>query len=103
LILIMASRGMGRCLSQGLKEIGAEATSQRGILRRHAPVNHDAGSGPANLKEVMMRFYTEKHRFYCGIDLHARTMYLLLLLRREAARPPSWNPTRTLLGGEPVA
>jgi transposase len=23
-----------------------------------------------------MRFYTQQHKFYCGIDLHARTMYL---------------------------
>jgi transposase len=26
-----------------------------------------------------MRFYTQQHRFYCGIDLHARTMYLCIL------------------------
>ncbi|MEJ2240130.1 MAG: IS110 family transposase [Gemmatimonadales bacterium] len=26
-----------------------------------------------------MRFYTEQHRFYCGIDLHARSMYLCIL------------------------
>ena len=26
-----------------------------------------------------MRFYTKQHRFYCGIDLHARTMYLCIL------------------------
>jgi transposase len=28
-----------------------------------------------------MRFYTEQHRFYCGIDLHARSMYLCILDR----------------------
>src|SRR5574341_1773871 len=28
-----------------------------------------------------MRFYTKQHQFYCGIDLHARTMYLCLLNR----------------------
>src|ERR687888_1377387 len=28
-----------------------------------------------------MRFYTKQHKFYCGIDLHARTMYLCLLNR----------------------
>jgi hypothetical protein len=22
-----------------------------------------------------MRFYTKQHKMYCGIDLHARTMY----------------------------
>jgi hypothetical protein len=26
-----------------------------------------------------MRFYTKPHKFYCGIDLHARTMYLCVL------------------------
>jgi hypothetical protein len=26
-----------------------------------------------------MRFYTSEHRFYCGVDLHARTMYLCIL------------------------
>lgn len=26
-----------------------------------------------------MRFYTQQHQFYCGIDLHARSMYICLL------------------------
>jgi hypothetical protein len=26
-----------------------------------------------------MRFYTQQHDFYCGIDLHARSMYLCIL------------------------
>jgi transposase len=26
-----------------------------------------------------MRFYDQPHRFYCGVDLHARTMYLCIL------------------------
>ena len=26
-----------------------------------------------------MRFYTNQHRYYCGIDLHARTMYVCVL------------------------
>ena len=26
-----------------------------------------------------MRFYTTQHRYYCGIDLHARTMYVCIL------------------------
>ena len=28
-----------------------------------------------------MRFYTKNHNFYCGIDLHAKTMYLCILDR----------------------
>jgi transposase len=27
----------------------------------------------------MMRFYSQQHRFYCGIDLHARTMYVCII------------------------
>lgn len=26
-----------------------------------------------------MRFYSRQHQFYCGIDLHARCMYLCIL------------------------
>ena len=26
-----------------------------------------------------MRFYTQQHRYYCGIDLHARSMYLCII------------------------
>src|SRR5262249_17234877 len=26
-----------------------------------------------------MRFYTQQHQFYCGIDVHARTMYVCML------------------------
>jgi hypothetical protein len=26
-----------------------------------------------------MRFYTEQHQFYCGIDLHTRIMFLCVL------------------------
>jgi predicted NBD/HSP70 family sugar kinase len=27
----------------------------------------------------MMRFYQGQHRFYCGIDLHARSLHVCLL------------------------
>jgi len=26
-----------------------------------------------------MRFYTTAHQYYCGIDLHARVMYLCII------------------------
>src|SRR6266446_2980451 len=32
-----------------------------------------------NQEETSMRFYTTQHPFYCGIDLHARMMYVCLL------------------------
>src|SRR5262249_45760536 len=39
-----------------------------------------AGSGPALPTESMtMRVYTQSHRFYCGIDLHARSLHLCIL------------------------
>jgi transposase len=31
-----------------------------------------------------MRFYTKQHKFYCGIDLHARSMYLCILNQEGA-------------------
>src|SRR5579872_7471449 len=40
-----------------------------------------------------MRFYQRPHKFYCGVDLHARTMYLCILgafleaIRRTKAPP----------------
>src|SRR5919108_3547662 len=45
-----------------------------------------------------MRFYTKQHQFYCGIDLHARTMYVcildhhgeILLHRSMPARPETF-------------
>src|SRR5262249_59627642 len=27
----------------------------------------------------LMRFYTTQHQFYCGIDLHARSLYVCIL------------------------
>jgi len=32
-----------------------------------------------------MHFYTGQHRYYCGIDLHARTMYLCILEHESGA------------------
>ena len=36
-----------------------------------------------------MRFYTKQHQFYCGIDLHARAMYVCILNQdgRDPAAP----------------
>src|SRR5262245_49562892 len=34
--------------------------------------------------ETMMRFYNQQHRFYCGVDLHARTLSLCVLDGRGA-------------------
>src|SRR6516165_9747731 len=55
------------------------ALSRRGIFRERVPPNHDAGSGPHPTRETAMRFYSRQHRFYCGVDLHARTMHVCVL------------------------
>jgi hypothetical protein len=31
-----------------------------------------------------MRFYTKQHKAYCGIDLHARSMYVCILHQESA-------------------
>ncbi len=49
-----------------------------------------------------MRFYTTPHRYYCGIDLHARRMYIirsrtaLLKFERHARSLEAIQPVRTL-------
>ena len=43
---------------------------------RSKPVRAQA---PPNPKETMMRFYTNQHQFYCGIDLHARLLAVCIV------------------------
>jgi hypothetical protein len=33
-----------------------------------------------------MRFYNQQHRFCCGVDLHARTIYLCILNQASRGR-----------------
>src|SRR5262245_36999809 len=69
--------------------------SAKGVLR-----NHDAGSARRPVpKEAVMHFYTGQHRFYCGVDLHTRTLSLCVLdqtggVALEATLPP--EPDRFL-------
>src|SRR6266850_3288893 len=44
----------------------------RGMLRAAKPL-------VTNQEETSMRFYTTQHPYDCGIDLHARTMYVCIL------------------------
>jgi hypothetical protein len=39
----------------------------------------DGSKNPSTTQERDMRFYTNTHKHYCGIDLHARTMYVCIL------------------------
>jgi len=31
-----------------------------------------------------MKFYTRQHKYYCGIDLHTKNMYICILLGAES-------------------
>ena len=46
-----------------------------------------------------MNFYTQQHKYYCGIDLHAKTMYLCILNQEGGYRPPAQylEPTQNSL------
>src|SRR5262245_9001947 len=47
---------------------------------RALPLNlMECGKNKVNKEETSMRFYTTQHQFYCGIDLHARSMYVCVL------------------------
>lgn len=41
-----------------------------------------------------MRFYTQQHRYYCGIDLHARRMYICVLDAAGKVRVHRNGPAR---------
>ena len=50
-----------------------------------------------------MRFYARQHQFYCGVDLHARSMYVCIVNQEgdilthrnmEATAPALLNPSR---------
>ena len=41
-----------------------------------------------------MRFYEQPHSFYCGVDLHARTMYLCVLDSQGETRLHANFPSR---------
>src|SRR5207245_2475628 len=74
----MVSIGMGRGLSQGYTGSRPRpwptGCAEGGAFR--PPAGSDPGPMP---KETVMRFYNQAHEFYCGVDLHARTMYLCIL------------------------
>jgi hypothetical protein len=73
----------------------------RGLILIEAPSSADRrgmlalGKATQSRGGDLMRFYTKQHKAYCGIDLHARTMYVcilshdgeILLHRRMKAAP----------------
>src|SRR5262245_37233182 len=56
-----------------------QALSQRGSFRESVPPTTIRDQAPTQLRETAMRFYNQPHRFYGGVDLHARTMSLDIL------------------------
>src|SRR5262249_30617042 len=51
----------------------------RGTFRECVPPTTMRDQAPAQTRETMMRFYNQQHRFYCGVDLHARTLAVCIL------------------------
>ena len=86
--------GMGGSLSQVFNEVEGELASAWNLRSRMWRLNHDAGLSSTHPLEAMtMRFYTGQHQFYCGIDLHTRTLSLCIVNSEgvivcEATMPP---------------
>ena len=61
-----------------------------------------AGSGPTQPKESMMRFFIRSHRFYCGIDLHTRSLHLCILDQTGGLAPQPVGPGKRSAGFDPL-
>src|SRR5262249_10965853 len=72
-------RGTGGSLSQGLRDQGANLVSAWDFQEGRTFQPRCGLRPPPGPREFAMRFYNQQHRFYCGVDLHARTMYLCIL------------------------
>src|SRR2546423_2890916 len=92
----MASLGWAGPVPEGKRAQGrspvptwlSEECTFRHDLRAQAPV--------PSRRRPCMNFYTKQHAFYCGVDLHARTLYLCILsqagdkvLHREVPAEPA--------------
>src|SRR5438105_3068219 len=78
-ILIMASLGWaGACPNKKAGSRTCLVPTVGFSGKTHFPTTMRA-QAPAQTKETMMRFYNRQHRFYCGIDLHARTLAVCIL------------------------
>jgi hypothetical protein len=66
--------GHHQLLRDGRNDAQGATPAQRAGCHSHIK---DAAQQPG--PETSMRFYTTQHPFYCGIDLHARTLYICIL------------------------
>ena len=79
-IRLMASMVTGRSLSPGKTGSRDCSRSQRGSFRVIGHRQPRCGIRPARHHGGHdMRFYNQAHRFYCGVDLHARSLYIHVL------------------------
>lgn len=74
---------------QARREAGAQRTLYAVACKRLIMYEASPSAYPGGMLVVekrltteggdLMRFYTNQHQFYCGIDLHARSMYVCIL------------------------
>ena len=95
----MASEGWADAVPGQTRSRLAPASAWTDFVAVCAALPRTAGLGPTQPSEAMtMRFYSGQHRFYCGVDLHTRTLSLCGLdssgaIALEATLPP--EPVRT--------
>jgi hypothetical protein len=88
----MASEGWADAVPGETRSRLAPASSWTDFDAERAASPRTAGLGPATRfagtpppEAMTMRFYTGPHRFYCGVDLHTRTLSLCVLDHTRAA------------------
>jgi transposase len=54
-------------------------------------------------EESIMKYYTGQHQYYCGVDLHARTMYLCIVNQADEILYHREIPTKAALFLEKLA
>src|SRR5262249_50029627 len=77
-ILCMASWDGWEPVPVKMRDQGG-ALSQRGIFRECLPPTTMRDQAPTTTREWPFPSHPRRHRFYCGVDLHARTMPLCVL------------------------
>ena len=89
----MPPRVTGRSLSPIGKEIAGCPGLNVEVSAGPKLGNHDAGSGRPATGEDMRMTYNQPHRFYCGVDLHARTLFTHVLDAKGKTVLPLWSRT----------
>src|SRR5262245_14907297 len=92
LILIMASASGGGCPKVwAMLEPGGSGLARRSDVR----VAHTAKRlHHLHPRRTTMRFYQRQHPFYCGVDLHAKTMHVCIVDQARQIKVHKNLPTR---------